>query len=380
MTTSVAVTGFGILTACGFGAENLERRLHEAAPAFRPVTRFDTDPYRVKVAATGPEPVPTLADAALTCARDAVRMAGATAAPDAVLFGTQGDWTFLNRFSRNASTAGLGWTAPHAVAGHLARELGGPEARALTFVNGCTAAAGAIAYGAHLLRLGRSRLVLAGGGYLVDEEFFAKFDAGRALASDGLLRAFSLGRQGLLLGDGVAVLALEPLDEAKRRGGEPLAVLRGWGAAGDAHHVCRPHPDGRGMVGAVRQALRRGSTTAAAVGYVNAHGTGTPLNDAAETRALHEVFGVDAASIPVSSTKTITGHTLEGSAAVEAVISLLALRSQTLPPTASYVTGDEECDLDYVPDGPREARFDAVLSVNAAFGGANSALVFSRVP
>jgi len=149
--------------------------------------------------------------------------------------------------------------------------------------------------------------------------------------------------------------------------------VTGWGAASDAYHVARPHPEGAGLAAAVRQALRRAGTP---VDYVNAHGTATRHNDPAEARGLRAVFGADA--IPVSSTKGVTGHLLEASGVVEFVITLLALTDGVLPPTAGFTEPDPECDLDCVPNRPRRAELRRALTVNAAFGGANTALVLER--
>jgi 3-oxoacyl-[acyl-carrier-protein] synthase II len=240
------------------------------------------------------------------------------------------------------------------------------------------AASNSLIHGTELITTGREELVLAGGCYLVDEEFFAKFDSGRAFARDGRLRAFSADRSGLLLGDGAAVLVLEEKERAVTRGARPLARMAGWGMASDAYHPCQPHPQGTGLASAIRKALRRAGLGPAEVGYVNAHGTGTKLNDTAETNALKQAFGEQARHIPVSSTKTMTGHTLEASGALEAVISLIALQDGRIPPTAGYTQPDPGCDLDYVPNEPRTARLQHVLSVNAAFGGVNSAILLGN--
>jgi 3-oxoacyl-[acyl-carrier-protein] synthase II len=153
----------------------------------------------------------------------------------------------------------------------------------------------------------------------------------------------------------------------------------GWGAATDAYHIAQPHPQGAGLAAAVRQALRHaGDPDGTAVGYVNAHGTGTKYNDAAETRGLRDVFPERAESIPVSSTKSTTGHLLEAAGVVEFVITMLALTDGVLPPTAGFTRPDPECGLDCVPNRPRAVDLRRALTVNAAFGGANTALVLER--
>jgi 3-oxoacyl-[acyl-carrier-protein] synthase II len=194
-----------------------------------------------------------------------------------------------------------------------------------------------------------------------------------------VVRPFSADRSGLLLGDGAAAVVLESASAARRRGARPLATIAGWGAASDAFHVSRPHPGGAGLAAAAQRALRRaGDPDGLRVDYVNAHGTATRFNDPAETRGLHEVFGARADQVPVSSTKSTTGHLLEAAGIVEFVITLLALTDGVLPPTANFTVADSECDLDYVPNTARDADVRRAMSVNAAFGGVNTALVLER--
>jgi 3-oxoacyl-[acyl-carrier-protein] synthase II len=269
-----------------------------------------------------------------------------------------------------------------AVPAHLAELLAeglglvGPR---LTFTNACVASAAAIIHACRLISSGRIDVAVCAGGYLVEEETFGKFDSGRALSRDGMVRPFSLDRSGLLLGDGVAAVVLESAEHARRRGARPLATVVGWGAATDAHHIAQPHPEGVGLARAARQALRlAGDPDGASLGYVNAHGTGTKYNDGAETRGLRAAFAERAESIPVSSTKGTTGHLLEAAGVVEFVITMLALTDGVLPPTAGFTRPDPECDLDYVPNQPRQADPRRALTINAAFGGANTALVLER--
>ncbi|WP_308402582.1 beta-ketoacyl-[acyl-carrier-protein] synthase family protein [Streptomyces sp. TBY4] len=217
-----------------------------------------------------------------------------------------------------------------------------------------------------------------GGAYLVERELFAKFDSARAFAKDGFVRPFSKDRTGLLLGDGVACLVLESEESAAARGANVLARVAGWGISSDAYHASRPHPEGRGTAQAMESALQVAGLGPDAVDYVNVHGTGTASNDTSETGALRRVFGDRAAHLPVSSTKSTTGHTLEGAGAVEAVITLLALNHGLIPPTANFTTPDPECDLDYVTEGARPASLRRAMTTNSAFGGVNTALLLER--
>ncbi|MFL5345026.1 MAG: beta-ketoacyl-[acyl-carrier-protein] synthase family protein [Hyalangium sp.] len=385
MGREVVITGFGVLSAFGFGAEALRKNVFAGIPGFRPVSRFDARPYRSAVAAES-GCAPRQRDVFLECARTALGMAGLSGPlSGSVLMGTQGDFTGLHRFwqarQRQEEPQASEDTLAESVAAFHPEAIGRElqvQGRRIAFTNGCVAASNAILHGSELIATGREELVLAGGCYLVDEEFFAKFDSGRAFARDGRLRAFSADRSGLLLGDGAAVLVLEEKERALRRGARPLARVAGWGMASDAFHVCQPHPEGTGLANAIRKALKRAALSPAELGYVNAHGTGTKLNDAAETNALKQALGEQARHVPVSSTKTMTGHTLEASGALEAVISLIALQDGCIPPTAGYTQPDPGCDLDYVPNEPRAARLQHVMSINAAFGGVNTALVLGN--
>ncbi|MER6916682.1 beta-ketoacyl-[acyl-carrier-protein] synthase family protein [Streptomyces sp. NPDC000594] len=415
----VLITGYGVLTAHGFGDQALRTGVFAGRPAFRAVDRFDTAPFRSDRAAVHPGDLPVLPggapgripgqrEALVACARAALGMAGLAGARRVdVLIGTQGDHrevtAFWDRRTPGAAPAASGAehdgpehdspghdgpgperdgtavaaSLPAALPGLVADDLG-LTGRRLAFVNACVASSNALVHGARLIRAGRADTVLCAGAYLVEREFFAKFDSGRAFATDGRVRPFSADRTGLLLGDGVAALVLESARRVRERGGEPVARIAGWGMASDAFHVCQPHPKGLGLATAMTEALRHSRTAPEDIGYVNAHGTGTRINDTAETAALHRTFGAAARTVPVSSTKSTTGHMLEGSGAVEAVIGVYALRHGVLPPTAGHSAPDPACDLDWIPEGPRTAPVRRVLSANAAFGGVNTAIVLER--
>ena len=368
MTGGVVVTGYGVFTAFGWGEKALRDGVFTGTQVFAPVRRFDPTPFRTPMTAAAAGD-PGLVEVLGGCADDAVDMAGL--APDtaaAVLLGSAGDWKSVTRFSRGEPyRAGEG--VPGVLAGMLADRVGfhGPR---LAFTNACVASATALIHGWRLIAAGRQDVALCAGAYLVEEENMAKFDSGRTLSKDGAIRPFSLDRSGLLLGDGVAAIVLESADHAARRGATVLARMTGFGVASDAYHIAKPHPEGRGITSAVRQALRRAEVSD--VDYVNAHGTGTPFNDGAETNGLRAALGSET---PISSTKSTTGHMLEASGAVEFVVSLLALLDGVLPPTAGYTTPDPACDLDYVTEGPRQASVQRVLSLNAAFGGMNTAIL-----
>jgi 3-oxoacyl-[acyl-carrier-protein] synthase II len=174
------------------------------------------------------------------------------------------------------------------------------------------------------------------------------------------------------------VLVLEEMEAAKRRGANILAELVGYGANSDAHHVTAPAPEGEGAARCMRLALASAGMNADEVGYINAHGTSTPFNDANETKAIKTVFGAHAKKLAVSSTKSMTGHMLGAAGGAEAVVAVQVLTRNVLPPTINYATPDPDCDLDYVPNTARETRVDAVMSNSFGFGGTNAVLLFKR--
>ncbi len=191
-------------------------------------------------------------------------------------------------------------------------------------------------------------------------------------------RPFDKDRDGFLMGEGAGMLILEELESAQARGADILAELTGYGTTDDAHHISAPAENGAGAAMSMKLALEDAQLTIDDIGYINAHGTSTPLNDKSETAAIKTVFGEQAYQIPVSSTKSMTGHLLGASGAVEAVFSILAIREGVLPPTINYQTPDPECDLDYIPNRPRQVSPRHVMSNSFGFGGHNATLVISR--
>ena len=191
-------------------------------------------------------------------------------------------------------------------------------------------------------------------------------------------RPFDKERDGFLMGEGAGILILESLEHAQGRGANILAELNGYGTTDDAHHISAPAENGAGAAMSMKLALENANLNVDDIGYINAHGTSTPLNDKSETAAIKTVFGEQAYAIPVSSTKSMTGHLLGASGAVEAVFSILAMREGVLPPTINYQTPDPECDLDYVPNQPRKASPRHAMSNSFGFGGHNATLIFSR--
>jgi 3-oxoacyl-(acyl-carrier-protein) synthase len=366
-TPGVVITGIGVSTAFGQGTGPLLDAVISGQPGFSQVKRFDTGRCRVRVAAEQPgDPVlVTEIAAVIDQACQAAGLDHASRMRTALLLALHTD---AEAARDPAAGSVLGQ-----VAGLVAARGGFSCPRVYT--TACVAASTAIADAATMIRSRRSTTVVVAAGYLVDADSFGLFDAGRALASDGQVRPFSAGRQGLLLGDGAAAVVLEADSYAQARSAPTLARLAGWGRAGDAYHVCQPRPEGTGLARAIRAALDRAGVGPQDIGYVNANGTGTAFADASEAAAIHMALGADAGAIPVSSTKSVHGHALEASALVELVVTVLALRAGLLPVNAGFLGADADCELDLVLGTSREARATYALSLNAAFGGANTALL-----
>jgi 3-oxoacyl-[acyl-carrier-protein] synthase II len=273
---------------------------------------------------------------------------------------------------------------PNMAAGNVAIAVGaeGPNTCPVT---ACASGSHAVGEAYEIIRRGDADAVLAGGAEAVVTPMgIASFAAARALSTrnDDPTRAsrpFDRQRDGFVMGEGAGVLLLEALPHAIARGARIYAEVAGWGMTCDAHHMTAPPPDGAGIVRAMRAALARAGLAPEAVGYLNAHGTSTPLNDAIETRAVKEVFGAHAPSLPVSSVKSMTGHLLGAAGGIEAIASVLALHHGLLPPTINLEDPDPACDLDYVPNVARRAEIEVAMSNNMGFGGHNASLLFRRL-
>jgi 3-oxoacyl-[acyl-carrier-protein] synthase II len=370
---SAVVTGVVAVSAFGRGADALLSAALAGRSAFRPVDRFDVSRRRVGVAATMPG-APVLAEELARVVADACAAAGLDATQRAgsrLFLAVHGDPALARAPEEERPTHGA-----HALASALATRMGlSATTPTRAYTSACVAASTAVADAAATVAAGRAERVVVAAGYLVEPDQFALFDAGRALAVDGEVRPFSANRTGLLLGDGVAAVVVESPEAARDRGAPVLARLAGWARTGDAYHVCQPRPDGAGLARAITTALDRAGVPPSEVGYVNAHGSGTPQSDAAEAAALHRAFGPYAEEVPVSSTKSVHGQALEASGLLELVVTVLALRSGQLPVNAGYLGPDGDCRLDVITGRARPARTEYALSLNAAFGGANTALL-----
>jgi len=408
----VVVTGIGLVTPLGCGtAQNWE-----AATAGRSgivaITRFDATPLPSRVAGEvrGFEAdrflerkeqrrTDLFTQYALVASQLALDDAGLTpplAHPErvGVIVGTGigGIQTledsipaFLERDVRRVSPFFVPRLIPNMAASHVALRFG---ARGPSYATSSACASGAHAIGdaLALLREGGQDIVLAGGAEApLCLMGFMGFAAMRALSTSfneqpqRASRPFDVDRDGFVMAEGAGILVLETLEHARARGARPAVEIVGYGATCDAHHLTQPEPDGAGAAGSMRLALADAGLAPADVDYVNAHGTGTALNDVVETHAIKDVFGVHAARLAVSSTKSMTGHLLGAAGAIEAAYTVLALAHAVAPPTINLDRVDPACDLDYVPHRARPLAMRAALSNSFGFGGTNACLAFRRV-
>jgi 3-oxoacyl-[acyl-carrier-protein] synthase II len=268
--------------------------------------------------------------------------------------------------------------------GQIAISLGikGPN---YAVVSACATGSHAIGEAAELIKRGDADAVIAGGTEsCIHPLILAGFCAMRGLVAEDVdprraSRPFDATRAGFVMGEGAGALLLEDWESAERRGAEIVAEVLGYGASNDAHHMAQPEPEAEGVATMMRAALARAGVEPGRVGYINAHGTATPLGDTAETRAIKAVFGDDAYTLAVSSTKSMMGHTFGAAGAIEAIMCALALRDGVLPPTINYAQPDPTCDLDYVPNEARRAQVDVALSNAMGLGGHNGCVLLGRV-
>jgi 3-oxoacyl-[acyl-carrier-protein] synthase II len=251
-------------------------------------------------------------------------------------------------------------------------------------VTACATGTNALGEAAEVIRRGAADVVLAGGAEAgIVPIAMAGLGVMTALSTrnddpQGASRPFDATRDGFVMGEGAAVLVLESLEHAQARGAAILAEVTGYGATCDAYHISAPAENGAGAARCMTAALKSAALGVGDIGYINAHGTSTPLNDKSETAAIKDVFGEQAYRIPISSTKSMTGHLLGASGALEGLICVLSLKHNLLPPTINYSTPDHECDLDYVPNHARPVQAQHVMSNSFGFGGHNASIIISR--
>lgn len=397
----VVITGAGIVTALGLGWKRNAEGFRTGKTAMRPVTLFDASRQRVKTAAEVdlPENLPRTR---LT-ARQIQRMDRAT---KLLLFATQEAWQQCGWDPSEHLPLVLGTTSggmslgeayyrqavrypkdarrqasrvQHYQAQRQALDIAdafGFRGPITIIANACASGSNSIGHAWDLLRRGHAERVLTGGYDALSQMVFGGFDSLQAL-SPTQCRPFDVHRDGLALGEGAAMLSLETLDSARRRSAEILGEIVGYGAATDTHHLTQPHPDGNAALASMTAACTTAKVTPGNINYINAHGTGTPLNDIAEAAAINRWAGEHAKNIPVSSTKSSIGHLLGGAGSVEAVICLMTLREQWLPPTSTLETLEPLCAFPVVRK-PTDARVEYALTNSFGFGGANASLVLRR--
>jgi 3-oxoacyl-[acyl-carrier-protein] synthase II len=405
----VAVTGLGAVTPIG----NDAKATWEAAVAGRSgidwIRSFDTDGLPVRVAAevkdfdasqvASPKEVRKLERnvlLALGAAREAMQDAGLNGFDPArvgIVFGTaiggvngilEQEQILRERGPDRVSPNFLPNVLVDSASGQLAISLG---IKGLNYavVSACATGSHAIGEAAEIIKRGDADAVLAGGGEAcMHPLILAGFTAMRGLAVEDedpprASRPFDATRAGFVMGEGAGVLVLEDLDAARGRGARIYAEVLGYGGSNDAHHMAQPEPEAIGVADMMRNALRRANVEPERVGYINAHGTSTPLGDLAETKAIKDVFGEHAYTLAVSSTKSVMGHTFGAAGAIEGMMCVLAIHEGTLPPTINYRHPDPECDLDYVPNEARKAQVDVALSNAMGLGGHNGCVLFGRL-
>jgi 3-oxoacyl-[acyl-carrier-protein] synthase II len=271
----------------------------------------------------------------------------------------------------------------HTTPGHIAEyfDLEGPNYNCLT---ACAASSQALGEATELIRHGDADLMLSGGSHSMIHPFgVTGFNLLTALSTNnanpaGASRPFDLQRDGFVLGEGSGMLVLEELEHARKRGAQIYAEITGYGSTADAFRMTDSHPEGRGAIACMKLALGDAQLPPQSIGYINAHGTSTQVNDKTETLAIKNVFGDGAYTVPVSSSKSMLGHLIAAAGAVELITCVMAILKGILPPTINYQTPDPECDLDYIPNQAREKRIDHALSNSFGFGGQNVSLVVSR--
>jgi 3-oxoacyl-[acyl-carrier-protein] synthase II len=398
----VVITGAGIITAFGPGWKTNAAGFRKGRSAFRPVTLFNVSRQRAKFAAE--VDLPDLPNTKLT-ARHISRLDRASkmllvAADEAwrqsgwfpcenlpiVLGTTSGGMTLGQNYFRQAAeepndTHLQCSRIVHYQCQRQAMDLAdafGFSGPITLIANACASGANAVGHAFELIRSGQADRVLTGGFDALSHLVFSGFDSLQALSTTSC-RPFDTRRDGLALGEGAAVLTLESLEHSRKRGAEILGEIVGYGATTDCHHLTQPHPQGEAAFAAMATACESANISPEKVGYINAHGTGTPLNDSAEAAAINRWANGHARNIPVSSTKSSVGHLLGAAGAVEALICAMALREQWLPPTTTTEAPDAVCNFPLVRK-PAEAKFEFALSNSFGFGGANASLIFRRRP
>ena len=410
MSRRVVVTGVGLVCDLGIGTEEVWKNLLAGQSGIRTITQFDTTAFDCTIAGEVRDfdplhwaekkelkKIARFIQLALAATDFAMRMSELKITPEiAEAVGVYvasgiGGFDVIEREHSKLLHGGPGRISPFFIpaaiinlaSGHISIRYGakGPNSATAT---ACSASAHAVGDSLRLIQHGDAEVMICGGAEAaITPMGVGGFAAMKALstrndAPERASRPFDAEREGFVIGEGAGILILESLEYAERRGARILAELVGYGMSGDAYHITAPEGNGDGAYRVMRAAIRDARLEPHQIDYVNAHGTSTPLGDAIETKAMKRVFGDHAGKLAVSSTKSMTGHLLGGAGGLEAGISVLALRDQSLPPTINQETRDPECDLDYIPNHMRKAAIEHALSNSFGFGGTNAALLFKR--
>ena len=404
----VVITGLGVFSSTGKDRDSFFENLLQARSGVRPITQFDASSLLVRIAAEvdGYNPddyfppkrqdlLDKFAQFALIAAGEAMKDSGIEISDEercrfGVVMGSgmggagSYDAGYHNLYAKQATRLHP-YTIPrimhNAATSHICMEFGA-QGPALTTATACSSSGHAIAEAFHLIKFGIADTMLAGGSDApITYGVMRCWEAVRVLASGNgnpamACRPFSADRKGMVIGEGSGVLLLEELEHALKRGAHIYGELAGCGMSSDASHITQPSVDG--PVRAIRMALDEAGVEPGEIDYINAHGTGTRLNDSIETQVIKEVFRDHAWKLAISSTKSMHGHAMGGTGAIEFVATVLAVERGRVPPTANYTQPDPECDLDYVPNEAREKRIRAAISNSFAFGGLNAVLLVRR--
>ncbi len=397
----VVVTGLGAVTPEGVGLDAYWNGVRDGVVAIRPVQHLPMEGFRTELGGeVQADFTPThdylhpdgfhdrAIDFTMRAAEEAMQRCGVGVGPVpaerwGVLIGTCNagllageEWYARRKRGEQPDPRLLLLVEPQVFSEALSAAFGlkGPV---LSVDTACAASANAIGYAAELIREGHADAMLTGGADAFSDILIAGFNSLESLSPEPAA-PYSVDRKGLSLGEGAGMLVLMDADVAARVGAPVLAEVVGYGLSADGYHPTAPHPEGRGASRAIQTALRHAAVQPADVDYVNSHGTGTAKNDTAETAATKIGLGESAYRVAVSSTKSMIGHLLGAAGAAEAIVTVKAIEEQVAPPTANFTEPDPECDLDYVPNEPREMKIDIALSNNFAFGGANASVLFAR--
>ncbi len=411
MTKRVVITGMGAISPLGHTVEQTWTAIKDGRSGAGPITHFNASDLLVQIAAEVKDWDPASVMPAkevrrrdrfqqfiLAAAKEAAEQAGFTVTDanrhrSGAILGSavggvesyyeQAQVLFETKDPRRITPFGIPMLMVNGGSDHVSIEFGtmGPS---YVPVSACATGADCIGHAFDLIRMGRLDQVIAGGGEApIIPIGIAAFDRVGACSRENASphtasRPFDKNRTGLVFSEGAAALVLESLEHAQQRNATIYGEIVGYGSTSDAFHITAPDPEAKGAILAVRQALYDAGLQPADIDYINAHGTATALNDVMETKAIKAVFGEHAYRVPMSSTKSMTGHGMGATAALEAVFSLLAIRDCIAPPTINLSEPDPECDLDYVPNTARKLQIDCVMSNSFGFGGHNVSLIFKR--